>query len=388
MGNTLATNVTDQMMRETVNINSQIVQSAGVVANFVNRVDIDENCVIKDSFINQKNIFSYKSDVVQKAAQNADISQVLKDQITQKAEAIGQNLDFNPGSVDSRNIIKMSLDMATTVQQMVAQNNSAFFKALNEVSCKGHGTYDNTSITQVNEINAILSSMQNDEQIQSIKQDMEAVISQSALAKKEDAIGAIFMMLAIIACAIAYVVAKTGEGASSILKSPAFWMAGVPTLYGGISYYLRLPPFTDITANLPETPCSNDSECGTGNGCQLTAGTNKGICRRLPRTDPSNMFTCPISGVEDPCKGKADGTVCNAIIPGATCQKEVCSVLQGCPCGQFEDRGTSDGSDKRHFCHVECNASTNNNSGGQCPTGLTCCGTTCIYMKDSTCPKI
>ena len=222
MGNTLAQNIVNDSVNVLVQVVNQTTQNCEIQGIQSQVIQVCGNVGTgSGSTLNaggtQTEVFNVSIACAQDAQFQNTISQSLQEQVTQLAKSISQSLDFNPGSTESNNVLNLTTNLATVIQNTYVQNCIA-----NPVQQQGYGVCNNTNFgniivspTQGEFFTGTLNCVQTSAAVNNVKQTFIQQISQTAEATVESFLGPLLFIL--IICLLIFCVFTFG-GAKAFLN--------------------------------------------------------------------------------------------------------------------------------------------------------------------------
>ena len=203
-----AKNVSKQILNESINVCQQSISSMGTTVNGANIIDVEGCTNVNLNHIHQSMWINIDVTSKQFADAKAQLSQTLKDQISQKAQAVSTGLGLN--HTDSENLINSSINVATNVNQTFIQSCLAYITVANEMKLGNCTGVNANYIDQSLAVNYTSSCIMKNTSVVTATQDLETTISQSASAKSVGLTLPNFMELIAIIAAVAIVFIGTG----------------------------------------------------------------------------------------------------------------------------------------------------------------------------------
>lgn len=218
MGNTIATNILNDAITQTIDNQSQIGFNAAATATGANVFRM-KNCTVKkggEINVNQQNIYTVDLTTLQKAIINSDNKNELEKNIQQVADVVAQNFDLNPGQKASINAMNLSTQLATDIYNSIQQNCLSDVSTLNLYECKDSSVAGKVIVDQSSFSKSVLNCAQDAYIKSSAYNKLVENISQVAKTKVENAI---FMILAMIAVILLIIFGGGAMGISNLLRN-------------------------------------------------------------------------------------------------------------------------------------------------------------------------
>lgn len=167
-------------------------------------------CDLKDVHITQGNQSVLKVSATQTANMTSDLSQEMDTKVAQAAETIRLNLDLNPGSGHATNILNLTEQVASEVNNTARTSCAADSSDFNSVACT-NSNWDHVYIDQRNYRDKTLVCVQ-DAMIQNeLASKLSTAVDQSAKTETQDALSRVLLLVLLIM--VAYVVIRyTAKG--------------------------------------------------------------------------------------------------------------------------------------------------------------------------------
>ena len=206
MGNTLAQNevnstissLSESIQKSTTSCRAAINQTNELIIVNSNHIDLNKIHLTGGNYV------LFNPQCISSTNQSSIMNNSISATVTEVANAITQNLDLNPGSVEANDIVNqlISLNQVSTNEIInncitsATQTNSAIIQNANHVNMNGAVIDWNNTVDDIS--NCIFNSFQSTSLTSQIVSDLNL----SATAKVEDSLGVILMALAIVAVII------------------------------------------------------------------------------------------------------------------------------------------------------------------------------------------
>ena len=203
MGNNItASNISNQVSVQNSDIINDFVLNSSTTCNASNEIDIKKGCKMIDGTINQNATCTINNSGAMNNNIKNSLKQVSKQSIAQTAEAIGQNISFNPGDITSENISNMASTQNQSMVNVVDSSCMSDLSASNMIKCDG--TMINQNINQDSMANSMQKCTQDNTAENMADQTISQIVQQKAKAIQEDALGMILFGIAaiIFSCAL------------------------------------------------------------------------------------------------------------------------------------------------------------------------------------------
>lgn len=236
MGQTQAKNEVKSAISAMSSVVNDVVQKCSptvAISQVINAVQ--EGCdtsTIDISNIDFSSFGQINVSCAQTAASSASVQTDIQQKASQMAEAVSQSLNLNPGSTSAQNIMRLSMNVATSITNSTSQIIASAVSSAQQIDLRQNGkSVCSIKLAYIN-MNAIAKSVadavQNSTQVANATTALTQVIDQSAKAKQSSM--ALMIILVIIVV--------LGLGGSQVMK-PALYV-GVPVVGGLFAWRLWL----------------------------------------------------------------------------------------------------------------------------------------------------
>lgn len=213
MGQTIAKNQINQAIKSFAEANNEARMVNAGINSASNIIEIS-GCHIDGSSFNQNssNKMSYTASL--NVEQSADLAQKIESKVSQAAENLRLNLDLNPGSGKSSNVLNLTEQLASEVNNTVGSNCTASNTASNVLVISDSGTNGcdirDTETNQTNFQDTTFECATNAVQESTINNYVKNETDQTAKVKTEDALSRVLFLLVLLA--VAYIVIRYAGG--------------------------------------------------------------------------------------------------------------------------------------------------------------------------------
>lgn len=197
MGNNItASNISNTVSSQSSKIINDFALNSSTTCNASNVINIEKGCEMTNTDINQKATCTINNSGAMDNNIKNSIKQISKQNIAQTAQAIGQNISFNPGDITSENISNMASTQNQSMVNVVDSSCMSNLSASNTLDCKGKMI--NAHVNQDAAANSMQKCTQDNTATNMADQTISQIVSQKAKAVQEDALGTILFGIAAI----------------------------------------------------------------------------------------------------------------------------------------------------------------------------------------------
>ena len=213
---TLSENLVRQTTNTFLNVANTTAFESAMSQNCSNVVSFDGCKNIHDIEINQSMKCWINQDGMQTASQEASASVTDEKLVNQASETIAQNLDFNPGSKEARNITNLVTNLSIAISNTIQMTCTVSSNNVNSFACANSEGLYNIELNQTAETGIYSNCVQNSVQVANAQADLKSSIDQVAKTKVENAIAACLLAAAVLAVAVGIFYLLRGKGMASM----------------------------------------------------------------------------------------------------------------------------------------------------------------------------
>lgn len=228
MGNSSARNILDSYTNAMISVANNVIQDCDVTANSQQQIFIN-NCgqvLIQD--FNIARTLNVDSTCVQSSISTNNIDQQLTQIATQMATAINNNLNLT-GTATADNITNLSINLSTAIRNEAAQNCSSLFGVRQSINIDcSQSPFPRATVSGIKGSTTgdiITNCLQQSNNVNNIKQQLQVIIDQKASATVEN--GLIFIIYLVVGIILFYFIMKVN-----------IWMAFVALILSIIAYFV------------------------------------------------------------------------------------------------------------------------------------------------------
>ena len=241
MGNAQSTNLTNMAVNSFIDATSQIIQNAAATGDCFNDVTFDGCSNVHNININQSCYQKLNSDAFQKAKSSTDLSQNIEETIEQIAKTINQNLNLNPGSTKSKNVIDAVTNLGISIKNSIIQNCNPSTFAENSFTCRDSSGISDIYVDQKIFSELISSCGQDAETVQKATNDLKQTISQYASATIQNALLGLLALLIVVGVIVFLVGSK--------MIPPIFTYFILPIMFAYLYIFLQCEGWIPFVPN-------------------------------------------------------------------------------------------------------------------------------------------
>ena len=222
MGQTSSKNVTNTTIESLAETNNDVRTTSSDVSVGVNTVNLNNCNDVKNLRIDQSNDSVLRVSTSQSADMTSKLSQQMDTQVAQAAENIRMNLDLNPGSGQATNIMNLTEQMSSQVNNSARVQCGADSLDMNSFSCTNSSGLRDIYVSQKSYRKKNMECINEATTDTDVANAMSTTIDQTSKMETQDALSRVLLLVLLLA--VAFIVIRSGgaggAGAAAAGTSP------------------------------------------------------------------------------------------------------------------------------------------------------------------------